>query len=620
MSLGSAHNTTLNNTEEEALSHSEDGRPSSAEVRKRNRSTEHQDMSEDSRRLLGMTDGDDTSSDQSSSSGPPPKVARRRGASRGGGGEAGVGRDEDNDEKKKKFEGDDSEDEELDMYWACRKGKVKRITQLVEEAGDDSKGVLSEAVHPRGSTPILVASYFDQAEAVAYLLERGADPAPRPSNQTALHLAAHRGSCKAARTLLWRMDTPYTIDVDVTNDEEETPLFVAAYANQADMVKLLVDAGADLERPSGTNGQRPLHIAAELGSVACLTFLLSRGAQVDAVDASGETALYKATEADRLGSVIVLLRNGADASARVPEHGRFPLFAACERGRDLDIVAALAGNSSDLDQPTDNGYTSLYVAARYNLADVVRLLLAQGADPNFVNKYGETPLFAACRENHEAVVKVLLKHKDTRINCSSSRWAQGTPLHVAAALDHLEISRRLLQHNADLRTVARDPASLLHVVCSNGFLGGFTLNYADIDLCDSDGFAPLALALQNNNVELARLLFIEYHAQPPINCDELLPEGRDDRTYRGVAAGAHRRSDDAKKSRSKLFNRIVRYWRRRMEMERASREGDAAEQTPQQPQQQQQQQLSEEEQQLLAEAQERELQPLDDESDADMIF
>ncbi|KAJ8610874.1 hypothetical protein CTAYLR_009141 [Chrysophaeum taylorii] len=465
---------------------------------------------------------------------------------------------------------DAEEEEDVDLYWACRNGKLLAIARHLD-GGED----VNQAVHPRGSTPVLVASYFDQAKAVAYLLERGGDPAPEECNQTALHLAAHRGARGAARALLESKQ----VGVDAPNDEDETPLFVAAHASQDAMVKLLIEEfKADVERPSGANGLRPLHIAAELGSVGCATHLLANGASVDAVDAAGETALYKATEADRLGSVILLLRHGADAAKRVPEHGRFPLFAACERGRDLDVVAALAGCAPNLNQATDNGYTSLYVAARYNLADVVRLLLSQGADPNCENKYGETPLFAACRENHDAVVRVLLKHPRTEINCMSLRWSRGSPLHVAAALDHIEVAKRLLGHNAEIRAVARDPASLLHIVCSNGFLGGTTLNYADVDQLDADGHSPLALALDNDHLELARVIFLEYDAKPPVNFDELLGGGDNDQQNQHPAGGADdhsivalageepaaaQRQHHQRRPRAKLFNRIVKHWHRR---------------------------------------------------------
>lgn len=421
-------------------------------------------------------------------------------------------------------------DDELDLYWACRNGSVKWIRQRLD-GGEDVNG----SVHRRGSTPILVAAYWDQAEATAYLLERGADPMPEACNQTALHLAAHRGSQKSARALLEKN----SIGPNCVNDEDETPLFVAAYAGQSELVSLLMEFGANVERACGTNGLRPLHIASEVGAVACARLLLQAGAHVDAVDNQGETGLYKATEADRLGAVVLLLQHGADPVARVPEHGRFPLFAACERGRDLDIVAALAGNSSDLDLSTDNGYTSLYVAARYNLADVVRLMLGQGADPNRTNKYGETALFAACRENHDAVVKVLLAKNDTKIHCASERWSSGTPLHVVSALDHVDIARRLLAHNAQLRTVARDPASLLHVICSNGWLGGDQLNYADIDLEDADGNTPLALALEHGSTDLARLLFLNYKARPPPACEDL----------------------PSTLTRPALFQRILKWWR-----------------------------------------------------------
>ena len=75
----------------------------------------------------------------------------------------------------------------------------------------------------------------------------------------------------------------------------ETPLFVAALGGHVDVVKLLLEAGADY-RSLNNCGQSALHGAAWAGSVACIRALMAAGANVNAVDARKYTPLLMAVQ------------------------------------------------------------------------------------------------------------------------------------------------------------------------------------------------------------------------------------------------------------------------------------------------------------------------------------
>ena len=167
-------------------------------------------------------------------------------------------------------------------------------------------------------------------------------------------------------------------------------LMNAAYMNHADIVKRLLEIGADLtyrtskwiglETPEGhlyfqDIGFGPLHAAVQGGSPESLRLLLAHwmltfGA--DGADEYGETAL---------------------------------MFAAA--GGDLEMARTLIDNGAPVNARSDIGETALMFAARWGRADVVIMLLAEGADASFVSAYNETALLLAEENGHEDVVALL---------------------------------------------------------------------------------------------------------------------------------------------------------------------------------------------------------------------
>jgi len=149
----------------------------------------------------------------------------------------------------------------------------------------------------------------DDARTVGQLLERGFDPnAASEKGQVGLYLALRDDSPKVLAALLAHPQ----IRIDATNAADETPLMMAALRGRLDAVRMLLDRGAQLNRPGWT----PLHYAATGPDTRVVTLLLDRGAAIDAPSPNRTTPLMMAARYGAEGNVDLLLARGASLAAR----------------------------------------------------------------------------------------------------------------------------------------------------------------------------------------------------------------------------------------------------------------------------------------------------------------
>ncbi len=147
--------------------------------------------------------------------------------------------------------------------------------------------------------------------------------------------------------------------------------------------------------------------------------LIKEGANVNAVDDIGRTALLIAVNNEELKVVNLLINSGADVNKSTYMYLYLsPLYVASSNGT-LPIVKRLIAAGADVNKVNHVDETPLYIASQRGRFQIVESLIAAGADVNKPKHNNETPLFTACNNegiattryantNYEKVVEMLI--------------------------------------------------------------------------------------------------------------------------------------------------------------------------------------------------------------------
>ena len=161
----------------------------------------------------------------------------------------------------------------------------------------------------------------------------------------------------------------------------ESPVADAAMRGDVGSVRALLQQGADVNAAQG-DGMTALHWAADRGDLDMVRMLVYAGAGLEAVTRMAEyTPLHLASRAGHGAVVRALLEVGSDAAAPTGSGGATPLHLAAAAG-DAEAVGALIEHGADANAREERaGQTPLIFAATRNRVAAIRALLAGGADP-----------------------------------------------------------------------------------------------------------------------------------------------------------------------------------------------------------------------------------------------
>jgi ankyrin repeat protein len=264
------------------------------------------------------------------------------------------------------------------LWNASMNGSAAMVRVLLEAGADPNASLLA------GESPVMTAARTGAADVLELLLRAGADPnAKGTRGQTALMWAASQMHADAVRVLLahgadvharsesWSQVMAVPPHADPANQQSvphggNTALLFAARVGDLESARLLIEGGSDLNAADAW-GLTPAVLAAHSGFAELLDLLLDAGADPDLAGA-GFSALHLAIlrRDERMASA--LLAHGADPNARLA--GWTPTRRA---SADWSIHPSLVGA------------TPFWLAARLTQPSVMRLLAAHGADPHFVH-------------------------------------------------------------------------------------------------------------------------------------------------------------------------------------------------------------------------------------------
>ncbi len=219
--------------------------------------------------------------------------------------------------------------------------------------------------------------------------------------------------------------------------------------------------------------------AASKGNKAEIERLLKRGADVNAQQADGATALQWAAYRGDAKLAELLLKAGAKPGL-ANHDGATPLWLAAARG-DAAVIQALLKGGADANEQLPLGRRPLMLAARSGNVDAVHALLEHGADVNASEtERGTTALMQAADQGHADVLKELIQHGANVAAVSKPVMRDGR----TAALGNSEDPRRAVRQQAIAVLCEAKPPDLQQVRIQREMLfGASAKNTPDADLC-----------------------------------------------------------------------------------------------------------------------------------------
>jgi ankyrin repeat protein len=275
------------------------------------------------------------------------------------------------------------------LLFAARSGDVESARQLV------AKGAKVNDTIADGNTALIIAAHSGHGTLATFLLEQGADPKAAPLGYTALHAAVLRGTLK---------------DRGVRNEDPGAglPLVKALLASGADP-NARVTKGTPVRRWSHDFallerwiGATPVWLAARFLEVDMLRALVEHGADLHLTTRDGTTPLMAAAGQgySRASGTEAFIKDRRDFSSYNSEPFAVATKIPAEEERlVIDALRFLLGAGSDANRANQAGDTALHAASALGMNTVIQFLAERGADLNARNKAGRSPIDVARRDD-----------------------------------------------------------------------------------------------------------------------------------------------------------------------------------------------------------------------------
>ncbi|XP_076285450.1 uncharacterized protein LOC143211554 [Lasioglossum baleicum] len=319
---------------------------------------------------------------------------------------------------------------------------------------------------------------------------------------TLLHSALHREQVEMVKLLI-----QYGADLNVKDSRRRSPIDIAKESWNPEFKELLLINGAVVRKDNA------LHAAVNSGNLEIVEELLKDGVDVNIIEDSdliiGKTVLHRAVCTRQLELTKLLITYGADVNLK-DCWGKTPLAEAFQI-KHTEMVELLLTNGADIKEDPN----ILYAAGEYGSLVIVEEILKDGVDINMIDStnygQGKTLLHSAVRERHVEMAKLLIKY-GANVNVKAS--SRTTPLADALRINNTEMVELLLTNGADIK----EDRNILYAAVMNGYVNivedllkdGVDVN--TIDNSNDEGMTVLHSAVCMRQEKITELL-IKYGAK-----------------------------------------------------------------------------------------------------------
>lgn len=364
-------------------------------------------------------------------------------------------------------------------------------------------------------------------EIEALLLEGISPDEQNTEGETGLQISAANGHLDIVKLLLKN-----GAFVDLANNYGWTPLMHAARHGHHEVVSFLIQMKAKINI-SNRLGVRPIDVAAWHGNLSCLKLLIEGGAIIDSLsiissqnDICDISPLMVASLRGHNFTLKTLLEKGSAVNQASPITGLTPLMlAACNGFKSTSEILIEFGCDPNITDICDRTALDLAtVCCRYDVIAFLANMTQPTLKKYIGNVLHDINILQVVRTGDVVQMKSLLQRNQNFSNYKDPNDGV-TPLMVACMLGFISIVNLLISNKADLNAqdktngwtplmyaVFHRQAETVHLLLDKG---------ADVDICTSNGYTALDLAIHADSSETDILATLLAHS----TSEELLNPG-----------------------------------------------------------------------------------------------
>ncbi|XP_032231944.1 ankyrin repeat and EF-hand domain-containing protein 1 isoform X2 [Nematostella vectensis] len=279
------------------------------------------------------------------------------------------------------------ENGETGLHLAACKNNEKMITFLL------SLGASPNMIDLKSRTPAMRAAEFGHVQALLLLAQAGSDMTVCDSEGKGILFYCIQPTKRHLECL--QIALRHGANVNNVSTDGQPLLLLAAEAGLDDMVKGVLDAGANPDSRHEKSGQSALHFAASSGSVGCVRHILEAGADYNVVD-----------------------NENVHPAHRAAYNGHF------------NVIRVLAAYGSDLGKVALDGNTPMHHAASQGFGPICKFLAQRGCPASLKNKDGKTPRLLAKDNEHKDAIKECRKAEKTSARLTKGAVKGNEPYSV----------------------------------------------------------------------------------------------------------------------------------------------------------------------------------------------
>ena len=334
------------------------------------------------------------------------------------------------------------------LMLAVEQGNLNMVKALLD------RGANVDVTKIQGWTALMLAVRRGDPNIVKALLDRGADINIIASDMTALQQAVQYDDQRPNPKKKWRPAEQWSVSERLKRFSSPNPKYseiidilskrtkandqllkAIQVGGNLEEVKALLDQGANVNAADKT-GTTALMLAAKQGNSDIVNTLLAKGANINATDNYGRTALKVAAK-----STYSEIENTLKVRKATAE-----LMLAVKNGDLNKVNTLLADRVADVNVADKTGTTALMLAAKHGTSDIVNTLLDRGANIDAADYRGRTALHLAVLFKHPSAVSALLGNlgRESSEEISIEEKINHIPLNERFYLERIDNSQMLL--------------------------------------------------------------------------------------------------------------------------------------------------------------------------------